>query len=203
MPKNVFFLSIFSRSGRVICWWLAIIVPHDSWPYLLSHNSECPPAFSRCSAGFLFATADPIESTVRYYEIYCVLLSVRMIFKAVPVVSKYCFLNVVRTFIQPSFNCKTTFKIILDIYILSRVWVTIDGFGLEIGFIDHLNTRPITTSHYSSIANLHALQITREHVQSFPACSVFTSRFLVTASNCRDFSASTLTLLLAGCGLAN
>jgi hypothetical protein len=32
------------------------------------------------------------------------------------------------------------------------------GFGLEIGFIDHLQV--ITTNNYNTIANFHTLQIT-------------------------------------------
>jgi hypothetical protein len=57
------------------------------------------------------------------------------------------------------------------------------GFGLDIGFIDHLYTQLGTTSIYSAIATLHTLQITTTHAKSFPACYVFTSRSLVTASN--------------------
>jgi hypothetical protein len=34
------------------------------------------------------------------------------------------------------------------------------GFELEIGFIDHFNTRLMTTLNYSAIAELHTLQIT-------------------------------------------
>jgi hypothetical protein len=66
------------------------------------------------------------------------------------------------------------------------VWwrgVTIDGgFGLDIGFIDHLYTRLGTTSNYSATANLHNSQITSAPAKPFPACCVFTSRSLVTAS---------------------
>jgi hypothetical protein len=73
----------------------------------------------------------------------------------------------------------------------------------EIGFIDHFNTWPVTTSHYSALANLHTLQIIRALSQSFTACSVFTSSFLVTASNSGDFSASALLPMPAGYRLAN
>jgi hypothetical protein len=62
------------------------------------------------------------------------------------------------------------------------------GFGLEIGFIDHFNTRLVTTLNYSAVADLHTLQITRGHAKSFPVCNVFPSRFLVTASNSEDSS---------------
>jgi hypothetical protein len=63
------------------------------------------------------------------------------------------------------------------------------GFGLVIGLIDHLYTHLGTTSNYSAIANLHNSQITTVLAKSFPACSVFTSRSLVTASNSGDSSA--------------
>jgi hypothetical protein len=41
----------------------------------------------------------------------------------------------------------------------------------------------------SAIANLHTLQITAGNTKSSPACSVFTGRFLVTASNIFIFRA--------------
>jgi hypothetical protein len=51
------------------------------------------------------------------------------------------------------------------------------GFGLEIGFIDHFNTRLMTTLNYSAIADLHTLQITRASLSLFqPAvCSPLVS----------------------------
>jgi hypothetical protein len=55
-----------------------------------------------------------------------------------------------------------------------------------------------TTSNYSVIANPHNLQITTAHPKSFPAYFVFTSRFLVTASNSWDSSASALKSSLNG-----
>jgi hypothetical protein len=51
------------------------------------------------------------------------------------------------------------------------------GFGLEIGFTDHFNTRLVTTLNYSAIANLQTLQITTAHSKSLQS---FTSRFPVT-----------------------
>jgi hypothetical protein len=51
------------------------------------------------------------------------------------------------------------------------------------GFTDRLYTQPETISNYSSIANLHTLQITRAPAKPFPACCVFTSRSLATAPN--------------------
>jgi hypothetical protein len=41
------------------------------------------------------------------------------------------------------------------------------GFGLEIGFMDHFDTRLVTTINYSAIADLHILQITTAHANSF------------------------------------
>jgi hypothetical protein len=49
------------------------------------------------------------------------------------------------------------------------------GFGLDIEFIDHLQV--VTTNNCNAIANIHTLQITREHTKS--SQSAFTSRFLV------------------------
>jgi hypothetical protein len=43
--------------------------------------------------------------------------------------------------------------------------VTIDG--VWIGFVDHFNTRLVTTLNYSAIADLHILKITRAHAKSF------------------------------------
>jgi hypothetical protein len=37
------------------------------------------------------------------------------------------------------------------------------GFGLDIGFIDHINTQLVITLNYSAIPKLHTLQITRAH----------------------------------------
>jgi hypothetical protein len=51
-------------------------------------------------------------------------------------------------------------------------------FGLDIEFIDHLYTQLITTSNYSTIANLQNLQIIA--AQAKPSQSAFTGRFLVT-----------------------
>jgi hypothetical protein len=46
------------------------------------------------------------------------------------------------------------------------------GFGLDIGFIDHLNTQLVITLIYRALANLHTLQITRAHSKFFqPAVS--------------------------------
>jgi hypothetical protein len=41
------------------------------------------------------------------------------------------------------------------------------GSELEIGFVDHSNTRLMTTLHYSVIADLHTLQITTAHDKYF------------------------------------
>jgi hypothetical protein len=41
------------------------------------------------------------------------------------------------------------------------------GFGMEIGFMNHFNTRPVNTLNYSAIADFHTLQITNAHTKSF------------------------------------
>jgi hypothetical protein len=65
-----------------------------------------------------------------------------------------------------------------------------------IGFTDNLQV--ITTNNYNTIADFHTLQITTAYAKSFPACSVFTRRFLVTASNSGYSSASGLKTFLNG-----
>jgi hypothetical protein len=57
------------------------------------------------------------------------------------------------------------------------------GFGLYIGFITIFNTQLVTTLNCNTIAGFYTLQITTAHAKSSPACSVFTSSYLVTASN--------------------
>jgi hypothetical protein len=47
------------------------------------------------------------------------------------------------------------------------------GFGLEVGFIDHLDI--VTTSNYNAITDLHTLQFAAAHAK--PSQSAFTSRF--------------------------
>jgi hypothetical protein len=54
------------------------------------------------------------------------------------------------------------------------------GFGLEIGFIEHLYTQPVKTSIFSAIAD--TLQFIATHTQFSSFFSVVTN-FLVTASN--------------------
>jgi hypothetical protein len=55
--------------------------------------------------------------------------------------------------------------IYIYIYIVTRRSDSWQGLGLEIGFIDHFNTRLVTTLNYSAIADFHTLQIT--------SCSLF------------------------------
>jgi hypothetical protein len=62
------------------------------------------------------------------------------------------------------------------------------------GFIDHLQI--VTTSNYSSIANLHSLQLARTHAKS--SQSSFASRILVTDLNSVGSSAYVPTMLLSG-----
>jgi hypothetical protein len=70
------------------------------------------------------------------------------------------------------------------------------GFGLVIGFTEHLYTQPVTTNNCRAIAKLHTLQITVAHAKS--SQSAFTSRFLVAVLNNGDSSASVSTSLPAG-----
>jgi hypothetical protein len=53
-------------------------------------------------------------------------------------------------------------------------------------------TRFICTSNYSAAINFYNSQTTTATAKSFPACCVFTSRFLVTASNNGNSTASAL-----------
>jgi hypothetical protein len=76
------------------------------------------------------------------------------------------------------------------IYIVTcSVWLY-TGFGFVSRFIDHLYTPLGTTSNYSAIANLHNLQINASNTKSSTPCTVFTRRFLATASNSGDSSVS-------------
>jgi hypothetical protein len=60
------------------------------------------------------------------------------------------------------------------------------------GFIDHLQV--VTRNDYNTIAVFHSLHSL--HLKPSPACCVFTSRSLATASNSGDSSDSALTSLL-------
>jgi hypothetical protein len=60
------------------------------------------------------------------------------------------------------------------------------GFGLEIGFIDHLQV--IITNYCNTLANFYTLKITTAHAKSSQSASVSTCRFLLTASNSGDSS---------------
>jgi hypothetical protein len=65
------------------------------------------------------------------------------------------------------------------------------------GFIHNLYTRLGNTSYWSATTNLHNSQITSLN-KPFPACCVFTSRSLASATNSDDSSVSVLTPLPAG-----
>jgi hypothetical protein len=52
-------------------------------------------------------------------------------------------------------------------YIVTRMSDYQRGFGLEIGFIDHFNTQPVTTLNSSAVADFHTSQITTAHVKTF------------------------------------
>jgi hypothetical protein len=62
-------------------------------------------------------------------------------------------------------------------------------YGLDIGFIDTTHTPLGTTSNDSATANLHNSQFTTSTDRPFPACCVFNSRSLATASNSGESSA--------------
>jgi hypothetical protein len=72
------------------------------------------------------------------------------------------------------------------------------GFGLDIGFIDHFNTQLVITRKYSSLTNFNTLQFTRAHTKSFAAYGVFTRHFLIMVSNNGYSSASGLKFSLNG-----
>jgi hypothetical protein len=76
-----------------------------------------------------------------------------------------------------------------NLCILSRVWVTIDGIGLVVRFVEHLQI--VTTSNCSAIPNSHTL-----HALCFPVCCIFTGCRLATAFKAVAFSASVFTSLL-------
>jgi hypothetical protein len=48
-------------------------------------------------------------------------------------------------------------------------WEFRRGFGLEIGFIGHINTQLVTALNYSTIADFDTLPLTPSHAKSFPA----------------------------------
>jgi hypothetical protein len=80
---------------------------------------------------------------------------------------------------------------------MPRIQVTIDGDSrLEIAFIDRFNTRLVTTFNYTTIADLHTLQITTAQANSFQSAGKI--RFSATDLMNGDYSASALTSLSAG-----
>jgi hypothetical protein len=67
---------------------------------------------------------------------------------------------------------------------MSRDGVTLNGvLDWRLDLLSTLHTQHVITPNHSAIADLHTLQINVTHAKSFPACSVFTSSCLVTASN--------------------
>jgi hypothetical protein len=73
--------------------------------------------------------------------------------------------------------------------------VTVDGVWIG-GLVDHLYTPLRTTSNNSDITDLHTLQNITVSDKPFPACCVFTSHSLATASNGGDTSASHVQVLV-------
>jgi hypothetical protein len=67
------------------------------------------------------------------------------------------------------------------------VWLQ-TGFWIT-GFINHFQV--ITTNNCNTIADFYTLQIIKVYAKSFPARSVFTRRFLLTASN-NEYSCSSV-----------
>jgi hypothetical protein len=78
------------------------------------------------------------------------------------------------------------------VYIVTYICDSQQGFGLDIGSIDHFTTRLGTTRNYSATAKLHNYKITTTLLKPIPACCVFTSRSLVTVSKSGDSSGSAL-----------
>jgi hypothetical protein len=72
------------------------------------------------------------------------------------------------------------------------------GYGLHIGYIDHLYTPLGTASNCSAIAELHSLQITTATTKPSPACCVLNSRSLATALTVEIIQFPALTSLLSG-----
>jgi ethanolamine utilization microcompartment shell protein EutS len=50
---------------------------------------------------------------------------------------------------------------------VTRMSVTLPGFRVEIGFVDHFATRLVIILDYSAIADFDALRIDAAHVRSF------------------------------------
>jgi hypothetical protein len=67
------------------------------------------------------------------------------------------------------------FRVYLPVGIVTCISGSRLGFWLEIGFIDHYNTRLVTTLPCSAVPHLHTLPVTS-------ACSVFDSNCVVTAT---------------------
>jgi hypothetical protein len=70
------------------------------------------------------------------------------------------------------------------------VWLQVGLGSVNVRIYWPLTHTTRTANNYSVTSNLHTLQITAANTKFSPACSVFTSRSLVTASDIGDSSAS-------------
>jgi hypothetical protein len=84
-------------------------------------------------------------------------------------------------FIFQLFSC---YLVYIITYMSDSSW----AFGLEIGFMDHFNTRLFTTINYNTITDYNILHITITHAKCFHSVAVSLSRSLVTASSSGDSS---------------
>jgi hypothetical protein len=56
--------------------------------------------------------------------------------------------------------------------VFSQLWAIINGVWIVDGFIGHFNTQSITAINYSTITDLHNLQITTTYAKSFQSAVI-------------------------------